>query len=258
MTATLVLAGITLALVIAAVALVAVTRARIAQALADARNELDLLRHQLGAGHRPLLVDVPVSTQGPSSETRFPRLEPRLLDPRTVFVAQDAGKIYVSVPLRNVGSGLAEIDGGGVALTGPRVGDVEYRTAQRGHVPVEETTRIDLIAAYLMEQGSDQAEEDSTMRGIAWQLTVPYSDLTAAQRAVARFQIVCRGDDMAGPWLVERVDQEALRAQMTRGADLPDPGSPERTDAPRERAGVRGEPVVDLWGNPVRPRRRGR
>ena len=262
MTATLALAAITLALVIVAVALVATTRARTARALADARKELDLVRHLLGAEHRPLLVDVlssaPVPRDMDTRASAFPGLEPRPFDPRTVFVAFEAEKIYVSVPLRNVGRGLAVVDGGGVALAGPLVGNVEYRTVQREHVPVEETTRIDLIAIYLTEQGSDPSEQGSTMRGIAWQLTVPYSDFAGQQRALARLQIVCRGGDITGPWLVDRVEQEAMRGPMVRSDDLPDQSLSEVTAARPQRAGVRGESVVDLWGNPVRPRRRDR
>jgi hypothetical protein len=56
--ATLVLAGITVMLAAATVALVLVTRAGTAQARADARAEMGLLERQVGATYRPLLVDV--------------------------------------------------------------------------------------------------------------------------------------------------------------------------------------------------------
>jgi hypothetical protein len=198
--------------------------------------------------------------------TRFPGLEPRAFDPRTVFVAFEGGKIYVSVPLRNVGRDVAVIDDRGVELTGPLIGASEFRAVQRHHVPVGETTRVDFIAEYLSRQASDLVRQGLTMRGIAWQLAVPYDDFAGAQRTVAELQIVCRGDDVSGPWQVERVEQRsphirpsphALESsrQEEPGGDEP---SERRPDAEPERRGVRGERVVDLWGNPVRPRRRRR
>ena len=245
--AALVIAAITLALVVVAVRLVIATRA-----------ELELLRRHLGAGHRPVLVDVvptaPVPADmgaeedpaGPTIETSLPGMRPQRIDPRRPFVTFEGQKIYLSIPLRNAGDGLAVIDGGGVALSGPSVGELAYRAVQRDRIPVGETTRIDLIAAPQL----DPAEQ----AGITWQLTVPYSDSAGAQRTVARLHMVCRGDDLAGPWLVEHVEQESERAPEPDGEERP---APARTE-PATRPGVRGEPVVDLWGNPIQPRRRRR
>jgi hypothetical protein len=297
-TATLVVAIIILALVVAALALVAATRRGMSRARADARRELDLLRRELGAGHRPLLVDVvrtaPVppdmeadmSVGGaarPTSETGFPGLEPRLFDPRTVFVAFEGGKIYVSAPLRNVGQEVAVIDDGRVELAGPLIGMSEYRAIQRHHVPAGETTRVDFVSEYLSQQASDLVGQGLTMRDITWQLTVPYGDFAGQQRTVAQLQIVCRGDNINGPWVVGRVEQRPLSAargrefprgqelpreqehrreqefaREPRGDELPDERSPAETEESPERRGVRGERVVDLWGNPVKPKRRRR
>src|ERR1700733_1613364 len=151
-TATLILAGITLALVIATIALVAITRRGLDQERDHARDELDLLRQQFGAEHRPLLVDVLTTTavppdmgaregvqratgpnatvihSDPTIETAFPGFPVQDFDPRTVFVSFTAGKVYISTPLRNVGRGLAVIDGGGVEIEGAGIGHVEYRT----------------------------------------------------------------------------------------------------------------------------------
>jgi hypothetical protein len=252
--AALVLAAITLALVLAALALVAATRAELARARSDVAKDLDLLR----AEHRPLLLDVPLTASGSTSEIRFPGLDPRSLDPHTVFVASEAEKLYVSVPIRNAGHGVAVIDGEGVVLTGPLIEGAEYRKVQQEHLPVGETTRVDLIAASVPLQRSDPPEQGSAVRGVAWQLAVPYRDFGGGQRSVAQLEIVCRGDDLTGPWLVEQVAHEVSTGQITRRDDSPDLSSSERADARPERAGVRGEPVVDLWGNPVRPRRRNR
>jgi hypothetical protein len=276
--AALVLAGITLALAVATVGLVISTRAGTRQV----REELDLLRRQFGAGHRPLLVDVlltapvpagmgaeerserqgtagPASgSPGPTIETKLPGIRPQRIDPRQAFVAFQGQKVYVSVPLRNGGQGLAVIDGTGVALTGPLIGELEYRAVQREHVPAGETTRIDLIAGYPMRQAPDLTEQGSAMRGVTWQLAVPYRDFAGEQRTVARLQIGCHGDDLMGPWLVEHVEQESGGDPEPYGDEPPDRSSRPRTEPTPRRTGVRREPVVDLWGNPIQTRRRKR
>lgn len=230
-TATLILAGITLALAAATVALVLVTRHGTEQARLDARAELDLLQQQFGAGHRPLLVDVLTTSQvptdvgakegvqttagpnvtvdhpGPTIATSFPGFQPERFDPRTVFVKFQAAMIYISVPLRNVGRGLAVIDGGGVEIEGPGIAHAEYRTIQREHVPVGETTRIDLIMRYV--------RDDTIGRGTEWLLSIPYTDFAGQQRTVVAMQIVCRGDDVQGPWVVHRVHQEPIESFLT-------------------------------------------
>ena len=284
-TATFALAGIVLVLAAATVALVLVTRASTAQARADSRAQLAVLKRQISTGYRPLLVDVlttaPVPDDmgaqydvsrsagpdetarypGPVVQTRFPGIQPRLFDPRSAFVLFEGEQIYISVPLRNVGRGLAVIDGGGVELTGPLVGAREYGAIQREHVPVGETTRVDLVMTHLSEQGSDLAGHWG-MRGVAWQLTVPYCDFAREQRIVARLEIVCHGDDVSGPWLVERVEQESSRDQerqeQSPTADESASAAPsEPTDA-RRLLDVKHEPITDVWGNPARPRRRPR
>ena len=57
-TATLVLAGIAFALVMATVTLVWVTRVGMDHARHDAQREIDLMQRQLEASYRPLLIEV--------------------------------------------------------------------------------------------------------------------------------------------------------------------------------------------------------
>jgi hypothetical protein len=239
--AALVIAAITLALVVVALRLVVATRA-----------ELELLRRQLGAGHGPVLVEVPVTAPVPAEkgaeegsadstiETSLPGIRPQRIDPRRPFVAFEGEKIYLSVPLRNVGGGVAVVQGDRVTLAGPLVGELEYRAVQQKNVPVGETTRIDLTAA----QAPDPAQEP----GIAWELTVPYSDSDGGQRTAAHVHIVRRAED----WLIERVEHQPDHEPYRE--ERPVPAQTE----PAPRPGVRGEPVVDLWGNPIQARRRRR
>jgi hypothetical protein len=280
--ATVVLSAITLALVIATVALVIATRSGTKRVREDAREELRILRRQLDAAHRPLLIDVPLAAPMPEGtgaevgadqdanpdrglryarptvETKLPGIEPQRIEPSSVFVALEGGKIYLTLPLRNVGRGVAAIDGSGVALTGPLIGDVEYRAVQQERVPVGETTRIDLVAVHLERPASEPAAERVSMRGLAWHVAVPYRDFAGEQRTVAQLEIVCRGGDVAGPWVIERVEQDSPGEREPQRDELPDASPPERTRPGRQRFDVRREPVVDLWGNPIKPRRRSR
>ena len=238
-TATLILAGITLGLALAIVALVNAIRRGTAQARADAAAQLQVLQRQLHAGHRPLLVDVlrtaPVPDDTEAAHTTLPGIEPEHFDPRTVHVKLAASQVSISVPLRNVGRGLAVIDGLGVEITGPGLGEPEYRAVQRRHVPVDETTRIELVASH--------ATDEPVTSGAVWTVRVPYTDFAGEQRSNARLEIVCRGEDAEGPWYVERVDQEADRDELMYVAEAPAPAAPARREPRRE-------PVTDLWGNP--------
>ena len=264
-TATLVLAAAALVLALAAVALVLGTRAAATHARQAAAADRALLRRQLAAGYRPVLVDV--LTTAPVPDDMDPRLDvaqqPIEFDPRTVFVEVDAAKVFISVPLRNVGPGLAVLDRSGVEIRGPGLGDPEHRAVQRIHVPVGETTRIDISAAHAV------GEPIST--GTVWELRVPYADFAGTQRTVVRLQLVCHGDDAQGPWLVEHVEQETAVApepieardlaadEQTAGDQAPRLDEVPAPDSWAPRRGVRDEPVVDLWGNPVRrPKRRER
>jgi hypothetical protein len=194
-TATPILAGITLCLMLATVGLVVATanlvtstRKAAAQAREASQRELKLLERQLESTYRPLLVDVlteapPLEDAGASSYTSggvpliqivLPGMGMRMADPRFVFVLIEKGHVFISVPLRNVGRGLAVIDGGGVELGGAALGAMEYRTIRRYHVPVGESTRIDLIMGYRMN-------ERISAPGEVWTLTVPYADFAGEQ-----------------------------------------------------------------------------
>jgi hypothetical protein len=222
---------VTLALVIATVALVIVTRQGTERAWADARAEVDLLQRQFGAGHRPLLVDVlttasppddmgalyGITTQptpnnyvdhpGPVIETEFPGHEPTFFDPRIIFVQFQSALIYISVPLRNVGRGLAVIDGDGVEIEGPGIAHREDLAIQREHVPVGETTRVNLILRYV--------RDDTIGRDTRWLLSVPCVDFGGQQQSVMKMEIANRGDDVQGPWVARRVRQESVETPST-------------------------------------------
>lgn len=214
--ATLILAGIALALVLATIRLVVATRAGTAQAQADARQVLGLLQRQLEFSQRPLLVAVPTAAP-------------------PVSVSFEGAKIHVSLPLRNVGRGLAMIDGEGVGLSGPGVGALESRTVQEDYVPPGETTRLDLLAAF---------GDGPIATGTVWQLTVPYLDSAGRQRAVARLQIVRRTDDA---WFVERVEQASTSETKPVYDEPAEPDDPGPTSE-------RQATLTNIWGQPLAKR----
>lgn len=223
--ATIVLAGVTLLLVLVTALLVWATRRSAHDAREDARSalaaaqattarELEAARHQLEHSYRPLLIEVlptgPVlpdmgasanggATGNPRIALTLPGRATEEIDPREVLVRLEQGTAYVSVPLRNVGRGLAVIDAGGIGLTGEALGAQRYGNARRTRVPVGETTRVDVICAYAT--GTPMTPEG------ALRLTVPYTDFAGSQHTNAQVQLSCERDP-TGAWYVTNVEQE--------------------------------------------------
>jgi hypothetical protein len=180
--------------------------------------QLEMARSQLAATHRPLLIEVfpsgpiypdmgahkeePIGSV-PGYGLTFTGRKRQLIDPRSVFVSVESGTAFISVPLRNVGRGLAVVDSGAIQIQGPALSSLKERpVARRVRVPVEETTRVDLIV-----ECSAQPKIAPTDR---WFITVPYTDFAGQQRAVASVQIGCPGGAGVGSsWFVTEVQQQA-------------------------------------------------
>lgn len=237
-TATLILGAITFALVIATVALVMVTRAAADEARGEALAQLKILERQFGAEHRPLLVDVlldgPIPADMPRPDEVLSQdmlcLLPATIywagvpsgdyDPRAILVAGDERTVRVSVPLRNVGRGLAVVDAGGIEVAGQwgwPLSMVESVSVYRRQVPVGETTRIEIAAGIRAQEAPPN--QQAVLGDIC--ITVPYTDFAGQQRAVVRMGLVeleqdqwaqPRRDgerDRRGPWRIRRVEQTA-------------------------------------------------
>jgi hypothetical protein len=241
-TATLILALITLILAAATVALVSVTCAGTRQARSDAKEdralmqqqvtqtrddaqrEVDLMQRQLDAEHQPLLIEVLPSGPTmpdmgarpnpniarqrqhevlPSIEIKFGQREGVEIDPRTVSVRVEGGTAYVSVPLRNVGRGLAIIDPASILIIGVALGPLTYAVARRERVPAGETTRIDVAARYQVGTPIEATDR--------WHLELRYSDFARRQLTQATVLLGCP-DGPQEPWLVVYVDQEPCLA----------------------------------------------
>jgi hypothetical protein len=181
-------------------------------------------REELDAAHRPLFIEVfptgpiypdmgarddPNINPAPGRQIRqtihlaFPGREESEIDPRVVFVAIERGMAFISVPLRNVGRGLAVIDQQEITIEGVALG--QFKTgplARRVRVPASETTRVNLIVEF-------QAGGAKISRDDRWLLRVPYTDFAGRQRTVAAIKLGYTGEYAAdGPWYVMGVDQE--------------------------------------------------
>lgn len=207
---------------------IAATREAAEQQVAAARQQLD-------AEHLPFLIEVlptgpvfpdmgardnPVIAPG-SSRRDIPQTIPLAfdhareveeVDPRHVVVRIDGGMVFVSLPLRNVGRGLAIIDTANITLSGsPWIGGLKtHPRAQPERVPVGETTRIYVISEYVTAsspQGPTRMTPDDR-----WSLRVPYRDFAWRQPSVAEIVLGYRGDGPAShsEWFVSTLRTEPL------------------------------------------------
>jgi hypothetical protein len=196
---------------------IAAMRETTADQVAAARDELD-------AAHRPLFIEVfptgpiyadmgardnPDISPAPGRRIAqtirlsFPGASAEEIDPRFVSVRLQAATAYISVPLRNVGRGLAAIDESGITIEGKALGEFKASpAARRVRVPLGETTRINLIVQFQM--GGEKISADDR-----WLLRVPYTDFAGRQRIVAAIRLGYVGDNARdGTWYVMGVDQE--------------------------------------------------
>jgi hypothetical protein len=195
------------------------------QAAQDAaERQVAAARKQLDAEHRPFLIEVlrdgPVfpdmgARENPdiargSASRQIPRTitvvfdnarPPEEIDPRHLLVRLERGMIFVSVPLRNVGRGLAIIDEGSVRLRGsPGVGAAKaIPTARPRQVPAGETMRVQVITGF--PAGAPAMTQDDR-----WQLIVPYRDYAWEQPAQVEVLLGYRGEHAGtGEWYVTSV-----------------------------------------------------
>jgi hypothetical protein len=183
-------------------------------------------RRQIEASYRPLLIEVlrggpvtpdmeaipnPAASQRGELQDVVIRLWigdlDRLIDPREVLVSTiadtetDATNLYVSIPLRNVGNGLAALDPSSVAATG-YTGEMIYVDVARPRVPPDETTRVTCVLRL-------DAED---IRELA--LVIPYWDLAWGQETEARVALRPVGES----WEVTHIEQTVRDPPLGRGA----------------------------------------
>jgi hypothetical protein len=199
-----------------------VTRDAADAAKRDAEREIGLLQQQLEAEHRPLLIEVVASgpifadmgahpnpkivpnrraDHPPTIEVKFGQREGHEIDPRSAYVGIEGGTAYVSVPLRNVGRGLAVIDPNSIDIHGIALGAASYAVVHRERVPVGETTRIDVAAHCQVGIPIERAED--------WCIDLRYGDFAREQLTQAKIQLRCP-EGPQGPWYVVDVDQKSI------------------------------------------------
>jgi hypothetical protein len=100
----------------------------------------------------------------------------------------DAASIYLSVPLRNVGRGLAVIDRDGVRIESRNIPtDLRYPLqavfVSRVRVPGNETTRVTI------DVRPNHIDQKALTSANWWTITVPYTDFAGRQRTAAKIEI---------------------------------------------------------------------
>jgi hypothetical protein len=138
---------------------------------------------------------------------------------------------FVSLPLRNVGRGLAIVDTANITLQGlPWIGAQKtFPRAEPERIPPGETTRIYLINEY--HTVGDQQGPTRMRQEDRWTLRVPYRDFAWEQPSTLEILLGYEGDGAAvGTWFVSAVRAVApwtqaaalatVRQQVATGDEL--------------------------------------
>jgi hypothetical protein len=236
-------------------------------------------QRQIEATYRPLLIDVlrygPIYTSmgarreppGPTANREASLDLVRVshggqahdIDPRRVWAHRLGEEMLVSVPLRNVGQGLAIIDPKQIELSGAHVGATKRRFARPERVPARETTRVSLIFWI------DQATETLLMLEGArnWKMVVPYTDFIGGQKTTAVISLRSEGGadlDRPDTWWIDdvqqRIDETQVQVRLPEPSPVPpahDEPSPTGGTGMRNRTEISG---IQRWREKRRASRR--
>ncbi len=157
--------------VLAVFAAIAAFYARLAYRTAkeDLEATNQIAREQIEAEHRPLLIDItptaPAATDldgGANAFVDFPGGKEQVhIDGRRVYVDFAKGRVFFTVPLRNVGRGLAIIDPSTISVKGARLSaqPLGHAAVQRERVPPGEMTRIVCTYESAPDEDGEPTEE---------------------------------------------------------------------------------------------------
>jgi gas vesicle protein len=194
------------------------TRQAAKEASDAASRQLAAAKQQLQASYRPLLIDVlpngPITAdmesfsykpgiRGDDKQAVMINVGGRergRIDPRSVLVDISSTDAIVSVPLRNVGRGLAEIYPESIEVSASAA--IIDTTVDRRRVPPNETTRVSV--AFKPELGADSAS--------GFFVSVTYSDFAGEQTTVADVHLIDIGE---GDWRFEWILQRELELEPT-------------------------------------------
>jgi hypothetical protein len=148
----------------------------------------------------PVTADMESYRGGPPTEASGPKVvavetghgEWREIDPREPYVDLLHTPAIVSVPLRNVGRGLAVLDA--PAVTVDLADQLENVVVDRPRVPPGETTRV--TAYFTLARSAEQAT--------GFTVVVPYSDFAGEQQTEAKIALLEEKEDV---WRVAHIDQ---------------------------------------------------
>lgn len=174
------------------------TRDEVVAAEAQARaaaSQAETARLQLESASRPVLVDVRIDPSAGDEGVSYVGLH-RAVNSSTVDVIATADYLHVSIPIRNVGVGIAFVDRARL-----RSYDVEWEgRASATVVPPGETARISFSIPHRATRYADfhaQIEQSGAL-----ELEIDYSD--ASGRPQPQTRLAYARTDLQG-WVIERV-----------------------------------------------------
>ena len=166
------------------------------QQVAAAHRQLEIARDTLAAQQRPLLIDVAWGTMEPR-HIQFGSIVDRdpgskvLSSPVKTEVSEASDPVLISVPLRNVGTGIAMIGGLGLSPPGPVSGEIS-----QPNVPPGEMTKL----SFSVPADLELAE---AIRNGAFTVEVRYTDLAGQSDTVTTAHVRRRGGPF--PWFVSQL-----------------------------------------------------
>ncbi len=179
------------------------------------------------------------------------------IDPRRIWVNQQGDVVLISIPLRNVGQGLALVHEREMHLLGTAIKAPIKRYAKPPRVPAGETTRVNVTCRV-----DTQRLLLALLEGIRdWRMEIPYTDFVGGQPTRAVVSLRCEpGADIDHPtaWYVTDVEQRLTDVDAEQPKSLGD-DSIEVPPAPAAQLPLRGRVLPDKSGiQRFRERRRNR
>jgi hypothetical protein len=214
--ATLGLAVLTVIVAIAAAVGIRNASGQLREARKGSAQAQQMIERQIDATRQPLLIDVPPDGPIDPNERLIPgRPQPRVQirfgdgvevesDPRLICVERLGSRLYIAVPFRNVGTGVAVLNPMfGVLIQSEQVPETSYARAERRIVPPGENTRITCI-------GGIWEEPEAYPWTVA--IGVVYHDLIDRQESVTTAYLEQTSAD--APWVLRDIERYM--------ADVPD------------------------------------
>jgi hypothetical protein len=161
-----------------------------------ATRDLDLTQRSFETSTRPVLVDVPLGVFVERWQDVSAGIQQRQEDRGQVVVLMSPGELYCSLPIRNVGAGLALVRAKAISWAAR---EVPWSSEVPGAIPPNE-----IVNAHFRGPVAN-TETLESVKGIeTFQITIDYSDLAAVRVSTTVF-LVSRVPHVTSGWAVVEV-----------------------------------------------------